>query len=389
MLSQNKFILHITNDYTGSTVYKNLVLGLDRIGIPQIVYTAFRRKEKFESNHVEFSVLYSEILYSPILNYGVDRLFFPVKILKIIRDIESKIDFSNISIIHAHTWYSDGAVAYYLSLKYGIPYIISVRNTDINVFQKKLIYLNSFGRKIINKSRRVILISESYKEKFINLKSLNSIKDELKLKTLVIPNGVEKFWLENSEIRHIYNEKKLYNIVYVGKFDTNKNILNLQKAIIEINKSSFNPLVHLHLVGGKGDSHEEALNLIKKNPNFFTYHGFISDNRELKKIYNACDIFAMPSRHETFGLVYVEALLQGLPVLYTHGEGIDGFYQKNIGEKVFSFDSHHIAEKLYYMISNIEKYEIPFDQIKDIHDWDVISHKFFDIYHKEINRLQG
>ena len=222
MLSQNKFILHITNDYTGSTVYKNLVLGLDRIGIPQIVYTAFRRKEKFESNHVEFSVLYSEILYSPILNYGVDRLFFPVKILKIIRDIESKIDFSNISIIHAHTWYSDGAVAYYLSLKYGIPYIISVRNTDINVFQKKLIYLNSFGRKIINKSRRVILISESYKEKFINLKSLNSIKDELKLKTLVIPNGVEKFWLENSEIRHIYNEKKLYNIVYVGKFDTNK-----------------------------------------------------------------------------------------------------------------------------------------------------------------------
>src|SRR5690606_2770356 len=112
--------------------------------------------------------------YSAILNYSIDRLFFPFKIIKILRDIEGKIDFSQVSLIHAHTWYSDGAVAYYLSLKYNIPYIISVRNTDINLFQKKIIYLNYFGKKIVDKSKKVILISASYKEKFINLKSLHT-----------------------------------------------------------------------------------------------------------------------------------------------------------------------------------------------------------------------
>ncbi len=44
----------------------------------------------------------------------------------------------------------------------------------------------------------------------------------------------------------------------------------------------------------------------------------------------------MPSRAETFGLVYVEALLNGLPILYTKNEGIDEMYD-NVGEAVDSF----------------------------------------------------
>ena len=35
------------------------------------------------------------------------------------------------------------------------------------------------------------------------------------------------------------------------------------------------------------------------------------------------DIFVMPSINETFGLVYAEAMSQGLPVIYTKGQGFD------------------------------------------------------------------
>ena len=43
------------------------------------------------------------------------------------------------------------------------------------------------------------------------------------------------------------------------------------------------------------------------------------------------DVFAMVSHHETFGLVYIEALSQGLPVLFTQGQGIDGTFSELVG----------------------------------------------------------
>ena len=39
-------------------------------------------------------------------------------------------------------------------------------------------------------------------------------------------------------------------------------------------------------------------------------------------------IFAMPSFNETFGLVYIEALSQNLPILYTKSEGIYKYFEE-------------------------------------------------------------
>ena len=39
-------------------------------------------------------------------------------------------------------------------------------------------------------------------------------------------------------------------------------------------------------------------------------------------IYRENDIYVMPSIIETFGLVYAEAMSQGLPVIYTRGQGL-------------------------------------------------------------------
>ena len=39
-------------------------------------------------------------------------------------------------------------------------------------------------------------------------------------------------------------------------------------------------------------------------------------------------IFAMPSFNETFGLVYIEALNQNLPILYTKSEGIYKYFEE-------------------------------------------------------------
>src|SRR5690554_3035608 len=120
-------ILHISNDYSGSTVYMNLVRELDNLGIQQIIYNPVREQSRVGKNAIDFKTKGSKIIYRPILNYHIDRYFYPWKINKILRDIQKQINFSKIDFIHAHTWYSDGGVAYELSKKYDIPYLIAVR----------------------------------------------------------------------------------------------------------------------------------------------------------------------------------------------------------------------------------------------------------------------
>ena len=208
-------ILHITNDYSGSTVYKNLVEELDNLGLSQIVYNPVKEKSRIGKNKIGLEVSDSDIIYSHILNKTTDRIFYKKKIKKILKDIETKIDFSEIKMIHAHTWYSDGGVAYLLSKKYNIPYIVTIRNSDLNVFQKYLFHERAFGRKILERAKSVILIAASYKQRVLDLESLEKIKSSLQKKLQIIPNGVDPFWLSNFLEKKSKNTNVIFNLLYI------------------------------------------------------------------------------------------------------------------------------------------------------------------------------
>ena len=126
-------VLHICNDFCGSKVHRNLYAALDQKGIKQTVYTYFRHpdldgKNKFDANNTHF-------LYSYILR-PYHRILYPLKVRTVYQNLGSNIDLCQFDIIHATTLFSDGAIAYRIYKKYNIPYIIAVRNTDINTFLK-------------------------------------------------------------------------------------------------------------------------------------------------------------------------------------------------------------------------------------------------------------
>jgi len=376
-------VLHISNDYTGSKVYRNLVSELDNLGLQQSVYTPLRESSKIGGNHIDFKTVNSGIVYSNILNYHLDRILYRTKIKKILNDIEQRFDFSSIDVIHAHTWYSDGGVAYLLHKKYNIPYVITIRNSDLNVFQKYLIHERAFGMNILKNAQNIILISASYKERVLNEKSLQSIKSNIQDKLMIIPNGVDDFWINN----RVYTKKKIdydkINCLYVGRFTKGKNVDLLQYAIKELNNESIN--IHLHLVGGGGKDHEKVLKIVSENQDIMTFYGQVRDKNILKEYYSKADIFTMPSSYETFGLVYVEAMLQGLPILYTHNEGIDGFYDDKIGEKVFSIKVSEIKNKIQTIINNYDEYSLPTDKLIENHDWCKIALRYKQVYESARN----
>jgi glycosyltransferase involved in cell wall biosynthesis len=86
--------------------------------------------------------------------------------------------------------------------------------------------------------------------------------------------------------------------------------------------------------------------------------GYVPDE-ELVNFYNLCDVFAMPSKGEGFGIVYLEALGCGKPVLAGDQDGaVDALMHGQLGVLVDPDDIGMISQTLIQMLQRI--YPHPF-----------------------------
>ena len=99
----------------------------------------------------------------------------------------------------------------------------------------------------------------------------------------------------------------------------------------------------------------------------------------------------MPSKHETFGLTYVEAMSQGLPVIYTKNEGFDQFFEDGlVGYPIKYNDYIEMADKIDMIVKRYE--EIRENCIKYClnFNWKDISLNYIKLYATiEKNREKG
>lgn len=343
-------ILHIVNDFNATKVHSNLYKELDKRNITQSIFIPLRDNIQIGKNHFNFNTLGSDYIYSKKINL-VHRIIFPYKISTLFKSVEKKVDITKIKLIHATTLFSDGAIAYKLHLKYNIPYVVAVRSTDLNVFFTKRKELIPLGLKILKRATKIIFISPSNKEIFINKKEIKPILNLLENKIIVMNNGIDNYWLDN--ISHYSTNLKEYNkinFLFIGSFETRKNIKNLVLALDKF-RMVYKSNIQLNIVGGNGKSREKTLKFIN-NYSWIKFHGQINSKQELLKIYNQSDFFTLISHSETFGLVFIEALTQGKPLLYTKNQGIDGLFDHKIGEKVNSKDIDDIVLKINALISS-------------------------------------
>lgn len=370
-------MLHLANDFAGSKVYKNLLSELDRnYQLKQIVYTAVKSRELINRNQIDFEQQSSDIIYRPILNTLL-RVLFWRKINKIVRDVEKCVELGDVDMIHAHTWYSDGGVAYLLSKKYNIPYVVAVRSSDTEIFFKYMLHLRSFGKKILANAKNIIFIAPIYASRILKHKYFDSIYEQLEKKHYVIPNGIDKFWLSNftDSKRKIRGQIRL---IYVGTFLKRKNVIKVIDAVEYLRKKGSD--VSLTLVGGGGADHNRVMSLIKNKPHY-SYLGKIFDKVKLKELYNEADIFVMPSVRETFGLVYLEAISQGLPIIYLANDGIDGLFDDNVGIAI-NKDKINVGlpQAITSIATNLQSYSFSGKQILESYSWRELAQKYMKIY---------
>lgn len=318
-----KNILHICNNYVSSKVHERLIAELSRFEhVSQDVVVPVRKQNdvglnSFASNSVRFTFFRYPgglLKYFPLLKVLVVFILFLKNWQRIKRAEGDNYSF----IIVAHTLWSDGVIAFLYSLFRGFEYRLVVRNTDMNWFLPKLPHYRWLLWLVVKRSSGLIFVTPAYKQKFAKRypRILGAAKD-----VAVLPNGIDTFWLEGLNESTVCRAKA---VLFVGRFDRNKNLRGLFHAV-EVARRQV-PELQFWLVGG---AIEEFLELAKISecPDWVRCFGKVESRTQLKELYRTAAVLAVPSFHETFGLVYLEALSQGCPFVCTVNEGVDGFFE--------------------------------------------------------------
>jgi len=369
-------ILHINGDYPFQSIYYELLQHFpEEKGIKYTIYVPLKSGQKF-SRKYDISTANVNVIYSFDF-YNLDRLIYYTKKTKILKAIQNIVNIADINCVHAHTLFSTGGVAYELKKKLGINYIVAVRNTDLNEFFKYMVHLRNFGIKVMNAASKVIFLSPAYKNIVINKYVPKKLRKDILNKSIVIPNGIADFWHKNRYERKNAPPKHL-ELLYIGQIKKNKNIETTIRVTRLLNERGIN--THFTIVG-EGPHVEKIKKLIGKNDNYIKIHNWVDSKEKLIPFYRAAHIFIMPSFKETFGLVFIEALSQGLPLIYTKGQGIDGhFPQGHIGYACSPLDVEEITNRIEHIIANYVEFSRRCTDSIESFSWRKLSRQYESIY---------
>jgi glycosyltransferase involved in cell wall biosynthesis len=154
----------------------------------------------------------------------------------------------------------------------------------------------------------------------------------------VIPVGVDLDWWRS----HSHSPNQPARILFVGGDFVRKGGNLLLEAYRSLPKGS----AELVLVTHSTVPIEDGVHV----------YGDIQPNSvELRSLYQACDIFVLPSSAEAFGISAVEASAMGLPVIATSSGGLSSIEADQVTGFVIPIgDVHALASRLLYLVENVD-----------------------------------
>lgn len=275
-------------------------------------------------------------------------------------------------IIHAHTVFYGGIIADYLSTKTRTPFILTEHFTKFitnDITNKRDL---KYAKNIYKRSSKNIIVSNGFKD--LLAKKLNLNKNLF----TVIPNMVNSIFFEDSPIE--INNNKFPTFFTVSFLTPRKNhVLILESFALFLQKV---PNAKLK-IGGNGPMKDE---LIKHSENLginqnVIFLGELSREMVANELANT-DIFILASTFETFGVVLIEALAKGVPILSTDSVGPRDIVNSFNGILTTSFkkeDFYKSMITMYNNYSNFNKNQIKQDCFNRFSEYTVIK-QILEIY---------
>lgn len=205
--------------------------------------------------------------------------------------------------------------------------------------------------KALKQADRILTVSHYTRERLVKEQNLDPNK------VLVLPNTFDherfKLAVKPTNLLRKYclrdDQPIILTAARLSKAEKYKGYDKILMALPEICKTI--PNVHYILVG-KGDDRSRVKTLVERLglEEHVTFAGYVPDD-ELAAYYQLCDVFAMPSKGEGFGIVYLEALACGKPTLGGNQDGaLDALCHGKLGALVNPDDIDAIARTLIQIL---------------------------------------
>jgi glycosyltransferase involved in cell wall biosynthesis len=288
---------------------------------------------------------------------GEDRLALPWYSYDILRQVD---DFDP-QVVHIHTEFSIGAMGRRYCRSRGFP-VLSTCHTHYALYMEG--YLPFLSKRVGIQVARAWLRSIYSRDDLIITPS-KSIRDEMiengiDREYLVIPTGVDDrvFRHRSEEAAEFRKDLALarpgfdtsHLLLYVGRIGKEKNIDLLVRALPRI--FAQDPKARL-LIVGEGPYREELTQFLaaEQLADKVAWMDYQPRSR-LPAIYSAADIFTFPSKTETQGLVTIEALLCGTPVVGVDAMGTGEILAGDIGGYLSKDDPEDYAAGILRLLSD-------------------------------------
>ncbi|MDY7039242.1 MAG: glycosyltransferase [Chloroflexota bacterium] len=251
-------------------------------------------------------------------------------------------------IIHAHHLW----VTAYCAAQTGVPYVITCHGTDLMGYRRYPRY-REMARTGVEGAARIIAISRQVS------RDARQIYDLDEDKITLIWNGFDAeifrvLPVTRTEVLSRYGlpSDPTAVVSFVGKLTEFKGVDVLLRAAQRYEQEVEGVIT---LIVGHGELDGELRSLARELGLRGVHFLGHQPQEEVARIYNIADVSTVPSRVEPFGLVAVEALACGTPVVATNEGGLPDFINERVGALVPVDDAEQMASALAYEIRSQSK----------------------------------
>jgi len=256
---------------------------------------------------------------------------------------------------------------------------------DHRIYRRLAVFVEGliFGR---NGSKALIVVSQRMKEEFV--RHYGDAAENI----IVIPNGVDlktfnpanrPLYRDSIRQKHGISHSDLV-LIFAGGDWERKGVPYIIEALSLLPR----PDVKLFISGSGDEKFYGQLAELKQVRERII---FVSGSSNLWEYYAASDIFVFPTIYEPFGLVIVEAMASGLPVITSRSAGIADFMADGVDGLLLSDpgDINNLAAKIELLLSSAELRKTMGERARKTAEklsWERVAEKTLEVYNSVLKR---